>query len=161
VSADLEIQRIRSNQESAWELIVRLEADRALSLLEEIHKEVEEREGTLEWARQPFLLAKAYAAVNHRVAEVLFQDAIYRKSKLSACDPQHSLLVHKSFGKYLFGKKRFREAQRQNELAEQIAIAFGPSEELYQAHLRIIETRARIERDGTQQRNIEDQRKRR
>lgn len=155
LSFDRDLQRIGRIQDQAWEWIVGLEPELALKLLRGINIEVEERAGTFEWARQPFLVAKAYAAKNDEVAEHFFNDAIKRIAKLPACDPQFSLLVHKCFGKYLSVKRKFPAARKQYECAEQLAMAYGPSEELAQMHLRIIEVGYQIANNEKEQQDFE------
>jgi len=155
VSTNPELLRIRGIQDKALEWIVAGEPDTALSLLRGVNQEVEETKGTFEWARQPLLVARAYAVKNHEVAEHFFNDALERTAQLSDSDPQHSLLVHKCFGKYLFGKNKFRAARKQFELAEQVLMVLAESEQLAQMHLRIIEVGYRISNDERQQQDFE------
>lgn len=155
VSHESKLLRIRHNQEFALELIIGSQPDPALSILDKIDKDVQDCEGSLEWARQPFLVARAYALDNHRVAESFYKDAIERESKLSTSDSQHSFLLHKSYGRYLFGKKKFRSALKEYEFAERVGMVLGPSEELAHLHIRIIATKYQISDNQVQARNLE------
>jgi tetratricopeptide (TPR) repeat protein len=155
LSAEARLEKIRRDQTFALELITGDQGDQALALLAQIEDALQEFEGSLEWAKQPFLLARAYALSNHRAAESFFKEAINRNSKLANSDPLHGFGVHKSFGRYLFGFRRYREALKQYETAERIALALGPSEELDQLHLRIIETKLHINNDVKAQKNFE------
>jgi len=155
LSAEADLQRIRRIQDQAWEWIIRLQPEIALKLLRPINKDVEEREGTFEWARQPFLIARAYAAKNDEVAEDHFNYAIGRIARLPACDQQFSLLVHKCFGKYLFEKRKYVAARKQYERVEQLAMAYGLAEELAQTHLRIIEVGIKVAQNRKEQQDFE------
>jgi hypothetical protein len=154
VSGDHKLPKVKHDQDFALELIIGEQSELALSLLENTDKDLQAYEGSFEWARQPFLVARAYAVKHERPAEFFFKEALRRKSKLSACDPHHSLLVHKSFGRYLFETSKFREALKQYEAAEVVAMALGPSEELDQLQLRIIDTRHRVSNDRVEQKNF-------
>lgn len=120
----------------------------ALEHLRTIRLDIDGLAGTLPWAEWQLIYAGALAGMNDDGAEMAFEEAFGRISKLEAPDPELMFRAHEDRARYLAGRDaKCRRALEYCKSAERIALEAGMLEDAARMYLCVVRIDLSINND--------------